>query len=48
MLGFHTGASGDALILPLGLAAKFTRTAHAVLALFLVGASRCKNPTAAA
>jgi hypothetical protein len=39
MLSFHTGASGDALILSLGLAAKFTLPARAVLALFFVGAS---------
>ena len=39
MLSFHTGASGDALVLSLGLAAKFTLPARAVLALFFVGAS---------
>jgi tetratricopeptide (TPR) repeat protein len=39
MLSFHTGASGDALILSLGLAAKFTLPARAVLALFFAGAS---------
>jgi hypothetical protein len=39
MLSFHTGASGDALILSLGLAAKFTLPARAVLALLFVGAS---------
>src|SRR5271167_4476820 len=39
MLSFHTGASGDALILSLGLAAKFTLPARAVLALFFVGSS---------
>src|SRR5580693_4413971 len=39
MLSFHTGASGDALILSLGLAAKFTLPARAMLALFFVGAS---------
>ncbi len=39
MLSFHTGASGDSLILSLGLAAKFTLPARAVLALFFVGAS---------
>jgi Tfp pilus assembly protein PilF len=39
MLSFHTGASGDRLILSLGLAAKFTLPARAVLALFFVGAS---------
>jgi Tfp pilus assembly protein PilF len=39
MLSFHTGASGDALILSLGLAAKFTLPARAALALFFVGAS---------
>jgi tetratricopeptide (TPR) repeat protein len=39
MLSFHTGASGDTLILSLGLAAKFTLPARAVLALFFVGAS---------
>jgi tetratricopeptide (TPR) repeat protein len=39
MLSFHTGASGDAMILSLGLAAKFTLPARAVLAVFFVGAS---------
>ncbi|MEQ1472597.1 MAG: hypothetical protein ABLQ96_02185 [Candidatus Acidiferrum sp.] len=39
MLSFHTGTSGDALILSLGLAAKFTLPARAALALFFVGAS---------
>ena len=39
MLSFHTGASGDSLILSLGLAARFTLPARAVLALFFVGAS---------
>jgi tetratricopeptide (TPR) repeat protein len=39
MLSFHTGPSGDALILSLGLAAKFTLPARAILALFFVGAS---------
>ena len=39
MLSFHTGASGDPLILSLGLAAKFTLPARAALALFFVGAS---------
>ncbi len=39
MFSFHTGASGDALILSLGLAAKFTLPARAVLALFFVGSS---------
>lgn len=39
MLSFHTGASGDALILSLGLQAEFTLPARAALALFFVGAS---------
>jgi tetratricopeptide (TPR) repeat protein len=39
MLSFHTGPSDDALILSLGLAAKFTLPARAMLALFFVGAS---------
>jgi len=39
MLSFHTGASGDPLILSLGLPAKFTLPARAVLAAFFVGAS---------
>ena len=34
MLSFHTGPSGDALILSLGLSAKFTLPARAVLAVF--------------
>ena len=36
MLSFHTGPSGDALILSLGLSAKFTLPARAVLAAFYV------------
>jgi tetratricopeptide (TPR) repeat protein len=39
MLSFHTGSSGDALILSLGLPARITLPARAVLALFFVGAS---------
>jgi tetratricopeptide (TPR) repeat protein len=39
MLSFHTGSSGDALILSLGLPAKITLPARAVLALFFVGAT---------
>jgi tetratricopeptide (TPR) repeat protein len=39
MLSFHTGASGDSMILSLGLAARFTLPARAALALFFVGAS---------
>jgi tetratricopeptide (TPR) repeat protein len=39
MLSFHTGASGDPLILSLGLAAKFTIPARGVLAFFFVAAS---------
>jgi tetratricopeptide (TPR) repeat protein len=39
MLSFHTGTSSDSLILSLGLAAKFTLPARAVLALFFIGAS---------
>jgi tetratricopeptide (TPR) repeat protein len=39
MLSFHTGASGDALILSLGLPAKFTLPARAVLAVFFMAAS---------
>jgi Flp pilus assembly protein TadD len=39
MLSFHTGPSGDALILSLGLVAKFTLPARAALALFFAGAS---------
>lgn len=38
MLSFHTGASGDALILSLGLAAKFTLPVRVAMALFFVGA----------
>jgi tetratricopeptide (TPR) repeat protein len=38
MLSFHTGASGDALILSLGLPAKFTLPARATLALFFMAA----------
>jgi tetratricopeptide (TPR) repeat protein len=38
MLSFHTGASGDALILSLGLPAKFTLPARAALALFFIAA----------
>ena len=38
MLSFHTGPSGDALILSLGLPAKFTLPARAVLASFFVAA----------
>jgi tetratricopeptide (TPR) repeat protein len=36
MLSFHTGPAGDALILSLGLPAKFTLPARAVLAVFFV------------
>ena len=36
MLSFHTGPSSDALVLSLGLPAKFTLPARAVLALFFV------------
>ncbi len=36
MLSFHTGPSGDTLILSLGLPAKFTLPVRAVLALFFV------------
>jgi tetratricopeptide (TPR) repeat protein len=36
MLSFHTGPSGDALILSLGLPAKFTLPVRAVLAVFFV------------
>jgi tetratricopeptide (TPR) repeat protein len=36
MLSFHTGSSGDPLVLSLGLPAKFTLPARAVLALFFV------------
>ncbi len=39
MLSFHTGPSGDALVLSLGLAAKFTLPARAALAVFFAGAS---------
>jgi tetratricopeptide (TPR) repeat protein len=39
MLSFHTGASGDALVLSLGLPAKFTLPARAILALFFVASS---------
>jgi Tfp pilus assembly protein PilF len=39
MLSFHTGPSGDALILSLGLAAKFTLPSRIALALFFIGAS---------
>jgi Tfp pilus assembly protein PilF len=39
MLSFHTGTSGDALILSLSLPVKFTLPARAVLALFFVAAS---------
>ena len=39
MLSFQTGASGDALVLSLGLPAKFTILARVVLALFFVAAS---------
>ena len=39
MLSFHTGPSGDALILSLGLPTKFTLPARAVLAVFFVIAS---------
>jgi len=39
MLSFHTGTSNDALILSLGLPAKFTLPARAVLAVFFVAAS---------
>jgi len=39
MLSFHTGPSGDALILSLGLPATLTLPARAALALFFVGAS---------
>jgi tetratricopeptide (TPR) repeat protein len=38
MLSFHTGPSGDALILSLGLPAKFTLPARALLAVFFVAA----------
>ena len=39
MLSFHTGASGDALILSLGLPVRFTLPARAVLAFLFVGAT---------
>lgn len=39
MLSFHTGASGDPLILSLGLPARFTLPARGVLALFFVVAT---------
>jgi tetratricopeptide (TPR) repeat protein len=39
MLSFHTGASGDAMILSLGLPAKFTLPARGALAAFFVGAN---------
>jgi len=39
MLSFHTGPSGDPLILSLGLPAKFTLPARGVLAVFFLGAS---------
>jgi tetratricopeptide (TPR) repeat protein len=39
MLSFHTGASGDLLILSLGLPVSFTLPARAALAVFFVGAS---------
>ncbi|MGB6499735.1 MAG: tetratricopeptide repeat protein [Candidatus Acidiferrum sp.] len=39
MLSFHTGPSGDALILSLALPAKFTLPARAALAFFFVGVS---------
>jgi len=39
MLSFHTGASGDPLIISLGLPAKFTLPVRGVLAAFFVGAS---------
>jgi tetratricopeptide (TPR) repeat protein len=39
MLSFQTGASGDALVLSLGLPAKFTVPVRVVLALFFVTAS---------
>jgi tetratricopeptide (TPR) repeat protein len=39
MLSFHTGSSGDALILSLGLPARVTLPARAALAMFFVGAS---------
>ena len=39
MLSFHTGTSGDNMILSLGLPAKFTLPARAVLAVFFIVAS---------
>jgi tetratricopeptide (TPR) repeat protein len=39
MLSFHTGASGDPLVLSLGLPAKFTLPARGILALFFVVAT---------
>ena len=39
MLSFHTGPSSDVLILSLGLPARFTLPARAVLAVFFVGAN---------
>src|SRR4029077_4438200 len=39
MLSFHTGPSGHAMILSLGLPAKFTLQARGVLAVFFVGAN---------
>jgi len=39
MLGFHTGSSGDPLILSLGLPFKFTLPARAALSAFFVAAS---------
>jgi tetratricopeptide (TPR) repeat protein len=39
MLSFHTGPSGDAMILSLGLPAKVTLPARGVLAVFFVGAN---------
>lgn len=39
LFSFHTGPSGDALILSLGLPAKFTLPARAMLGLFFIAAS---------
>jgi tetratricopeptide (TPR) repeat protein len=39
MLSFHTGPSSDPLVLSLGLPAKFTLPARAVLAIFFAGAA---------
>jgi tetratricopeptide (TPR) repeat protein len=39
LFSFHTGASGDALILSLGLPAKFTLPARAILGIFFLVAS---------